>query len=79
MFHAQKAAQQMQNSPMPVNKSIINTPKGDQSVQIHSKASSRGMSIALSNEMPMEIEKYDKFLIHVKNIKNITFNIKTYI
>ncbi len=68
MFHNKP-----QNSAMPMDRSQGGTPKGVQSVQASSKTSSRGMSIALSNEMPLEIEKYDKFLIHVKKTLFLIF------
>lgn len=45
--------------------SIINSPKNMESVHSQSKASSRGMSIAFVNEVPLEIDKFDKSLISV--------------
>lgn len=47
--------------------SQIQTPKGIQSVGSGSHSSSRAMSI-IPGETSSEIEKYDKFIIHVNTI-----------
>ncbi len=62
--------QQPQNSPMDkkINSnqiSVIPTPKEGMTGSSGSKVSSRGMSIAISSDTSVEIDKYDKFLISV--------------